>query len=229
MRGLSPDERGVAAALRRCARGDPCSAGGAAAPGIRRVAETFGACLDRLTRAGGRGASLVQLAEDGAPVGDWLAALRSEAGSGGASRDVVVVAGDDRGFAPEEEAALRARGARRVRLGPVPLLASHCAVLVHGHLDALHACTPRARPWAARRAARAAKLDRDGGSFLCARCGGARGPLPGAAFSRSQLRKGPRRTCAACRAAQDAAARAAAGERRRAAHRALHDRDGSND
>lgn len=67
---------------------------------------------------------LVQLHEDGEDV------ARADVPPG-----ATFVLGDHLGFTPEEEAVLRSRGARRVSVGPVPLQADQCIVVLHNHLD----------------------------------------------------------------------------------------------
>jgi hypothetical protein len=63
---------------------------------------------------------------------------------------VIVVLGDNNGLTNTEQesveavASTRRARVREVSLGPVPLLASHCIVLMHHYLDQLHVCAPMA-------------------------------------------------------------------------------------
>ena len=85
------------------------------------------------------GSTLLYLDEGGEALPSALASLpRSAPGS----RSTVVVVGDHLGYTQEEKSVLEKLGARRVSVGPLPLLASHCIVLVHAELDA-RSCTAR--------------------------------------------------------------------------------------
>ena len=89
------------------------------------------------------GPPLVLILDEAAPlIDDPAADWRGRTGGG-----VVVLLGDNRGLDISEEAIatkLEENGkavVRRVSLGPVPLLGSHCIVLLHHYLDKLaHTC-----------------------------------------------------------------------------------------
>ena len=48
---------------------------------------------------------------------------------------LVIVIGDNEGFTASETELLGRLGLPRVTVGPLPIFASHCIVLVHNHLD----------------------------------------------------------------------------------------------
>jgi tRNA pseudouridine-54 N-methylase len=87
------------------------------------------------------------LSESGEDVGTVLAEEETRIRTGG----VIVVLGDNNGLIAAEQQAVAAVAGpeysayvREVSLGPVPLLASHCIVLVHHYLDGMHVCPPAA-------------------------------------------------------------------------------------
>lgn len=127
VRGLRPDERTIATALRRALRGEGEGSGWSvrsldgAARVLRELVEPS---------AGGVRRPLIALHEEGAQLGDALSALPQSAGEGW-----VVACGDHLGFTEAEEVTLDALGATRASLGAVPLLASHCIVIAHHFLD----------------------------------------------------------------------------------------------
>ena len=47
----------------------------------------------------------------------------------------MIVIGDNEGFTASETELLGRLGLPRVTVGPLPIFASHCIVLVHNHLD----------------------------------------------------------------------------------------------
>ena len=134
-------------------------------------------------------------------------------------KSVVVVIGDDQGFSEADEALLQPV-AQRICLGKRPLLASHCAVLLHHYLDQLHSCPSRARPRHDRAAVRRVG---PGALLVCGGCerkgrvlpagkaaeeakegrGGGAGGGGCIAFSASQAKKGKARRCVQCRATFD--------------------------
>ena len=117
MRHLNPDERTTATLFEK-ALGAPTTG-----PVWQPATPGVDVAVLSLEEALGPG-PLVQLHEEGEDVAE-----------ADLPRDATFVLGDHLGFAPEEEALLAARGARRVGLGPVSLQADQCIVVLHNHLD----------------------------------------------------------------------------------------------
>ena len=120
-RSLSPDERSLAAAMKRAIGGSPDSGWS-----VHRD-ETLEERLRSLTGS----KQLVVLHELGEPL---EAVLQSNGGGGDGT---VLVVGDHVGYSREEELLLEELGGKQARVSKVPLLASHCIVLAHAALDGL--------------------------------------------------------------------------------------------
>jgi len=138
----------IAAAQARSRR---CLVGLAASP--HTFEQSVRAAVDGTEGAAAGVPPVLLLLDEAAPLIDTVAAGWREHVAGG----VVIVLGDNRGLSADEEAfcdSLEAAGdARvvRVSLGPVPLLASQCIVLLHHYLDRLaHTCDLFAYPDGAR-------------------------------------------------------------------------------
>lgn len=117
MRHLNPDERTTATLFEKAL--DASTTGPvwqASTPGI----DVARVGLEEVLGDG----PLVQLHEEGEDVAE-----------AGIPAGATFVLGDHLGFTPEEQALLDARGARRVRLGPVSLQADQCLVVLNNHLD----------------------------------------------------------------------------------------------
>ncbi len=133
VKGLRPDERSVATALRKALGGKP-------PPGwsvLDGEDAALGALVGRLMARGDADAvsaarpRLLVLDEEG----ESLAVLPTAADGEGADPGTVVVIGDHRGFGVEEAATLDRFGAGRVSVGAVPLLASQCVTVLHNAMD----------------------------------------------------------------------------------------------
>ena len=118
--------------------------------GFRRLDGGFEACLSEalaLAREGGTRAPLLLL-EQGAPP---MPTVLAEAAAADSLKDVVVVLGDDIGLSASEvemvwrvgEAAGGGGPVFRASLGAGALLASHCIVIAHHYMDAIHECPAR--------------------------------------------------------------------------------------
>jgi tRNA (pseudouridine54-N1)-methyltransferase len=149
-RGLHPDERTLGSAIRRALRAhagrDSCTmpagwsvlADDAVELRLRQLTRpassqrVTGECetADDATVRPGK-AGFIVLHELGASV---TPLLLSEAR--GSAPTTVLVLGDHQGFDAEEEACFEKLGGVRASVSHVPLLASHCIVLVHAALDA---------------------------------------------------------------------------------------------
>ena len=138
-RGLHPDERTIAAAMRRALRAAAVSAGSAGAPihAPNAMPAGWSAHLDDHLEArlrailGAKGRGFLVSHELGAPLTPKLAAqVCTDAPTS------LIVLGDHLGFRREEEDCFQRLGGVRASVSPVPLLASHCIVLAHAVLDA---------------------------------------------------------------------------------------------
>jgi tRNA (pseudouridine54-N1)-methyltransferase len=125
VRNLNPDERSTVALLSKALE-VPLPRNGrwvGVQPGIhvarRGLPEVLGECED---------APLVLLDEDAELDADALPTIMEHQGA-------TFVLGDDRGLDEVQAAEVRSRGAREVRLGPLPLHTDHCIVIVHNLLD----------------------------------------------------------------------------------------------
>lgn len=121
VRYLNPDERSTASLIRNALM-KPVGPGEEvqSSPGVTVTRMSLEDTLDLLCRDG----TPVYLREDGTDIRDY-----------GFPENPVFVMGDDRDPTDEEEALLTARGADRIRLGPLSLHANHCIVLVHNEMD----------------------------------------------------------------------------------------------
>ena len=139
-----------------------------AVPGIRvRDFGSLSACLEAMGAAAPRETLALLLHQDGAELPQLLdkhrpcARARASRGISDAAGDeeamephgqtsrVLLVMGDDKGMSEGESmAVMEGLGASSARLGPRTLLASHCIVLAHNHLDLLEdaADDPHHRP-----------------------------------------------------------------------------------
>mmetsp|Transcript_36057 Transcript_36057/g.82109 ORF Transcript_36057/g.82109 Transcript_36057/m.82109 type:complete len:119 (+) Transcript_36057:362-718(+) len=83
---------------------------------------------------------LLVLDEGGMPISQALSLIHGMVKSRGG---VTVVVGDHcrQGIATADEDCLSSHRCLRVSLGPVPLLSSHCIVLIHHYLDSAAAVT----------------------------------------------------------------------------------------
>jgi len=139
-RGMHPDERTLAAALKRTL---------AVEHGAMRRTDTDNGWtfhqggLDVRLREllpPGRMRPLIQLHEEGETTLQEAVQLASDGAAGKDASDsdpvgVVLVIGDQLGYTAEEEALLAHQGGRRARCSPKGLLTSHCIVLAHHALD----------------------------------------------------------------------------------------------
>jgi len=137
-RGMHPDERTLAAAMKRTlavehgatSRADTANGWSYHAGGLEQRLREL-----RQQRPVSRGPRpILQLHEDGEAT---LQALLAAGGGGqpAASPGAVLVLGDQLGFTSGEEALLASAGARRATVSPRGLLTSHCIVLAHHALD----------------------------------------------------------------------------------------------
>lgn len=128
-KSLSPDERSLAAALKRalCA-----SAKGQPPPDEGWHVIRDDALERRLSTLLGKRGTLLVMHELGAPLTSSLLPPIDGPSAGGG---VVLALGDHRGFSKEEEALFDSLNGVRARVSPLPLLASHCMVLAHAVLD----------------------------------------------------------------------------------------------
>ena len=151
--GLHPDERTLAAAIRRTLLSHT-SEEHQPPPGwtLRGVSPGAPAALEHVlselatewstgeAASSSGGVQFIMLHEQGAHLSQHLAVGASNAGTQREqpppSRTVLIL-GDHLGFTEEEEACLAESGAAKASLGPVPLLASQCIVLAHAALDAV--------------------------------------------------------------------------------------------
>lgn len=135
VKGLHPDERSIAAAMRRTLIAHCTAANSDTNADVAKVEERIGWSVRQggfaslLEELDADGAALLCLDEFGDPLPQALGELSPE------TRTATVV-GDQLGFSRDEQEQLRRLGARRVSVGPLPLLASHCIVLAHSALDA---------------------------------------------------------------------------------------------
>jgi tRNA (pseudouridine54-N1)-methyltransferase len=123
LRRLNPDERSTAALIRRALETRDEAIGHMPAestPGVSIRRMGFADALGDLAR----GATVVQLHEDGDPVVDV-----------DAPSDPLFVLSDHRDFTDEEESLLAAAADARVRLGPELLHADHAITVAHNYLD----------------------------------------------------------------------------------------------
>jgi tRNA (pseudouridine54-N1)-methyltransferase len=137
VRGLHPDERTVAAAMKRtlavahgaASRADPDDGWSFHAGGL---AERL---YDLRNDVGSRTPPrpLIQLHPEGASGLTETLRGHSHAAQG-SMVDAVLVFGDQLGFSAEDDAEIERCGGVRATVGPLPLLTSHCIVLAH------HAC-----------------------------------------------------------------------------------------
>lgn len=166
-KGLHPDERTIASAIKRLLASTEAGGRGAVPDGWSAHCDrSLGQLLPQLTRRGASSGAqrgtphLLMLHERGRRLAEWctdcVADCRRPSGDGGGDGDVgggggdgdggggtVIVLGDQQGFTSAEEALVDGLGGERVALGPVPLLASHCIVLAHAALDGVfYDCNP---------------------------------------------------------------------------------------
>jgi tRNA (pseudouridine54-N1)-methyltransferase len=123
LRRLNPDERSTAALIRRALETRDEAIGHMPAestPGVSIRRMGFADALGDLAR----GATVVQLHEDGDPIVDV-----------DAPSDPLFVLSDHRDFTDEEESLLAAAADARVRLGPELLHADHAITVAHNYLD----------------------------------------------------------------------------------------------
>ena len=129
---LHPNERSIAIVLQK-ALASPSD------PGDGIVVHANAGAESVLAHLSAGGARAVVLQEDGeCSVGDWLQREYSEAPEAEARPErsgLVLVIGDNEGFTASETELLGRLGLPRVTVGPLPIFASHCIVLVHNHLD----------------------------------------------------------------------------------------------
>jgi len=134
-RGMHPDERTIAAAIKRTL---------AVEHGAKSRADTnngwtahAGSLEDRLNELlqvppGMPPRPLIQLHEKGEIT---LEAALPRAGDGVAKHGAVLVFGDQLGYTAEEEALIASRGGCRARCSSKGLLTSHCIILAHHAMD----------------------------------------------------------------------------------------------
>lgn len=123
LRGLSPDERNVAARIRDALADRDVAVGHVPAepsPGIELYRMGLESTLNRLAR----GSTVVQLHEEGTPVVD--AAVPD---------DPLFVLSDHHDFRAEETAAIDETADRTIRLGSERLHADHAIAVAHNYLD----------------------------------------------------------------------------------------------
>jgi tRNA (pseudouridine54-N1)-methyltransferase len=152
VRGLHPDERTIAASMRRALRAEGVVHGWSVHR-EERLADRLRALGASCAGAGGGGgggggggaevahSQLLVLHELGCPLTPAMLArgdgriVASPAGPSGAASRILVL-GDHKGFTTDDEACFESLGGVRICVSPLPLLASHCIVLAHGALDA---------------------------------------------------------------------------------------------
>lgn len=142
IRGMTPDERSLASAMRRTL------GGGEADAGLRLArASSLEEYVQAVIRARALAPRLLVLDERAPPLDELLdGEAPDEAPSDFAPhRGTMIVLGDNLGMSAREERSLRELGAVCASVGGgVPLLSSHCIVLAHASLDA-RATRPAAR------------------------------------------------------------------------------------
>ena len=130
-RGLNPDERSTVALLSRALE-LPLPPGGsevAVHPGVHVSRRGLGEVLEAELREGRR---LVLLDEGGRDGG-------TDEVADAASGEATFVLGDDTGLTEDHVTEVRSKGALELGLGPLPLHADHCIVVVHNLLDRAYA------------------------------------------------------------------------------------------
>ena len=142
VKGLTPDERSLAAALRRALW---AASNGEAPPDTGWDAYTEDPLEVRLrallvggiaSPASTDATALVVLHEMGASLDREVLAASTDGGDQSLPAPAtILVLGDHMGFSKKEEALFDQLGAVRASVGPIPLLASHCIVLAHAALD----------------------------------------------------------------------------------------------
>mmetsp|Transcript_23783 Transcript_23783/g.65822 ORF Transcript_23783/g.65822 Transcript_23783/m.65822 type:complete len:269 (-) Transcript_23783:287-1093(-) len=140
VRGLHPDERTIAAALKRTLAVAHGATGRADSDdGWSFHSGGLAARLDALmSDRGCEPKRLIQLHEAGEiPL---RAALHPDANHPVEYDDVVLVFGDQLGFTVKESKQIAQRGGVQAHIGPASLLTSHCIVLAH------HACDTASEP-----------------------------------------------------------------------------------
>ena len=128
---LHPNERSIAIVLQK-ALASPSD------PGDGIVVHANAGAESVLAHLSAGGARALVLQEDGeCSIGDWLQReyASAEAEALPERSGLVIVIGDNEGFTASETELLGRLGLPRVTVGPLPIFASHCIVLVHNHLD----------------------------------------------------------------------------------------------
>lgn len=123
LRRLNPDERSTAALIRKALEKRDEAIGhmpAESSPGVSVYRMDFEATLE----AAAKGATVVQLHEDGDPIVDVEP-----------PRNPLFVLSDHNDFTDEEETLLAAAADERVRIGPKVLHADHSMTVVHNYLD----------------------------------------------------------------------------------------------
>jgi tRNA (pseudouridine54-N1)-methyltransferase len=115
LRGVSPDERNIAAWIKKA------MAGSRRNPGIRVRSIGFQQLIEELA---GDGTFFYVLHEEG-----------DELGTRALSEDAAFVLGDHFGLPPIEEAFVERFASEKISLGPTSYLASHCITILHYELD----------------------------------------------------------------------------------------------
>lgn len=126
-RGLNPDERSTVALLSRALELPLPPGGGEVTshPGVHVSRRDLAGVLEAEASDGRRLVLLDEGGRDGS----------ADEVAGAASAGATFVVGDDRGLSEAHMAEVRSRGALELSLGPQPLHADHCIVVVHNLLD----------------------------------------------------------------------------------------------
>lgn len=136
MRYLNPDERSAGSLIQKALL---VPAGDEEKPSTPGVFVRNGGLFELVTEFKASGRPLIYLREDG----DDIRKIIGE--TPGAFDDAVYVLGDNRGVSEDDEILLKDAGARRISLGPAPLLASQCISIIHYECDRLNPPVPERR------------------------------------------------------------------------------------
>jgi tRNA (pseudouridine54-N1)-methyltransferase len=128
MRNLSPDERSSGSLIRKALLPEADTTERSTTPGVFVRKGTFAGLLSEMKEAG---RPVIYLREDGEDIRKVIADAPETL------KDAVYVLGDNQGVSEEDEKTLEEAGARRISLGPAPLLSSQCITIIQYETDRL--------------------------------------------------------------------------------------------